>query len=269
MTTKLIPGTARFNLASNLNTLMALALTRDPSLTPEELAVRMLGDVSQDPILCWSTVRHYRSGARTPGFDRFDSIAAALECTVAQLLLEPEVLACELGAMPAADTGLPQVPELPPGYEVVESDCPRSLALSVTRDRKWVDIVDDDDPPASRGDVVALCWQHWTRVVANPEWVSFIRDMQRGRELVAFTPTRYRVEMNVDLHADVAGPHDHDDLRADADDYAEQFQLGELLGLTADDLARIDDSEVEELIDLAFKTWLVEATDAGWSVVER
>jgi hypothetical protein len=71
-------------LGAAIRRLMAEAIEREPGLTREELAGRMLPDWS--PTSAWSCVRSYMAGTRWPKPEQFDTMAAALRVEPAELL---------------------------------------------------------------------------------------------------------------------------------------------------------------------------------------
>ena len=79
---------ARELFSAALRRLMEAAKQREPGLTSEALAGRMIPEL--EPHVAWSTVRRYFSGDRQARFERLDTIAAALDCKVAELFAEPE-----------------------------------------------------------------------------------------------------------------------------------------------------------------------------------
>jgi hypothetical protein len=71
----------------------------------------------------------------------------------------------------------PVVPELPPGYEVVEStDDDDEYPWFIRRDGEWLDMdyVCDEAKPETRDATMALCWSHWSTYHAGSEWAGFI-----------------------------------------------------------------------------------------------
>jgi hypothetical protein len=91
---------------------------------------------------------------------------------VATLEAEVDDLRCDIqGAQP-------MIPDLPPGYDVVEStDDDDEYPWFIKRDGEWLDmdyLVDNGTPPATREATSELCWSHWATYHAGSEWADFI-----------------------------------------------------------------------------------------------
>jgi hypothetical protein len=76
--------TARALLGASIRRLMADARAREPDLTMETIAGRMLPGWS--PVSAWSGVRRFLCGSRWPTPEQLDSMAAALGVEPAELL---------------------------------------------------------------------------------------------------------------------------------------------------------------------------------------